>query len=135
MIFIKKVEEISLDGEWNLIQKEKDINISIKVPGSIFEALIINDIIEDPFYGLNEHKVSWVFETEWNCELEFDVNSEFLKFHNILIHFNGIDTFADIYLNERQIGSTSNMFVAYQYNVKHLLKEKNNLLRVILKSP
>ncbi|MFX0176240.1 MAG: glycoside hydrolase family 2 protein, partial [Candidatus Hodarchaeota archaeon] len=26
-------------------------------------------------------------------------------------------------------------FVAYQYNVKHLLKEKNNLLRVILKSP
>ncbi|MFW9937812.1 MAG: glycoside hydrolase family 2 protein, partial [Candidatus Thorarchaeota archaeon] len=135
MIFIKKVERISLNGEWELFQKEKNIKVKSQVPSSVFEVLIENKIIEDPFYGLNEHKVSWVYESEWKYVLEFDLSPEFLSHNKLLLQFDGVDTFADIYLNNELIGSTSNMFVTYQFNVKDLLKENKNKLEVVIQSP
>jgi hypothetical protein len=51
----KNVEKISIHGEWDLINQEKSIRIKAQVPGTVFEALIEKNLIEDPFYGENEH--------------------------------------------------------------------------------
>ena len=80
---MKKVEKISLNGVWNLKQDNKSINVTTQIPGSVFEALIENNIIEDPFYGENEHKVSWVFDSDWIYETHFDVNPKFFLASNI----------------------------------------------------
>ena len=55
---MKKVEKIALNGRWKLQNVEKSINIDAEVSGSVFEALIQDNIIEDPFYGENEHNMS-----------------------------------------------------------------------------
>lgn len=55
---MEKVEKIILSENWTLMHKEKDLNIPTEVPGSVFETLIDNEIIENPFYGSNEHKMN-----------------------------------------------------------------------------
>ena len=42
---MEKVEKRSLNGIWKLKNEQKSINIEADVPGSIFEALIKNNII------------------------------------------------------------------------------------------
>ncbi len=131
---MKKVEKISLNGVWNLKQDEKSINITSQVPGSVFEALIDNSIIEDPFYGENEHRISWVYDSDWIYETHFDVNPQFLEHSRILLRFHGVDTISEVYLNDELLGITENMFIVYDFEVKNKLKVESNELKVILKS-
>ena len=63
------VEIVSLDGKWQLINDKKSINITTYVPGSVFESLIEQEIIKDPFYGLNEYNVEWVYESDWHYKI------------------------------------------------------------------
>ena len=132
---MKKVEKISLNGLWNLKNEPKSINIEAEVPGSVFEVLIRNGIIEDPFYGENEHKISWVYNSDWIYETQFDVKPEFLEHSKIILRFLGIDTISDIYLNDELLGSTKDMFLTYDFEVKSKLKVFSNKLIIRLKSP
>lgn len=52
----------------------------------------------------------------------FLVNSSSKTFNKKYIIFDGIDTFSDIYLNKKLIGSTNNMFVRYTFSVEEFLK-------------
>ncbi|MHA1701504.1 MAG: beta-mannosidase [Promethearchaeota archaeon] len=130
-----KVEKISLTENWRLLHKERDLNIPTKVPGSVFETLIDKEIIANPFYGLNEHEVSWVYESEWDYETEFDLEPDFLEHENILLRCHGLDTISEVILNGENLGSTNNMFVRYDFRVKSKLKSKGNRLSIKFKSP
>jgi len=135
LIILGKVEKISLNGEWTLSDKERAINIPAEVPGSVFEALIIGNVIDDPFYGLREHEISWVYESEWIYETRFDLEPSFLEHENSLLYCHGLDTISDVILNEEHLGFTNNMFIRYDFNVKPKLKSKNNRLQIKFKSP
>lgn len=39
-----------------------------------------------------------------------------------MLVFHGVDTVADIYLNDKLLGRTDNMFVRYRFDVKGVLK-------------
>ncbi len=132
---MQNVENISLNGIWKLNHKKKSIDITAQVPGSVFEALIENNIIEDPFYGNNEHKMSWVYESDWCYETKFDVKSDFLEHSTILLRFQGIDTIAEVYLNGELLGTTENMFRVYDFEVTSRLKANSNELKVLIRSP
>jgi len=132
---LQKAEKISLDGTWIVKNLEKSIEIDGQVPGTVYEALLENEIIKDPFYGENEHEMNWVYESDWLYELEFDIELSFLEHENILLRFNGLDTIAEVTLNGELIGSVNNMFVRYDYEVKSKLRSKGNILGINFKSP
>ena len=132
---MEKVEKIILSENWAILHKEKGLNIPTEVPGSIFETLIDNEIIENPFYGLNEHKMSWVYESEWDYEIEFDLEPTFLEHKVILLRFYGLDTVSEVVLNGESLGFTDNMFIRYDFNVKTKMMRKKNKLTVKFKSP
>jgi len=131
---LEKVEKISLNDEWKLSDRERSFNIPAEVPGSVFEALINEKVIDDPFYGLREHEISWVYESEWMYETMFDLEPSFLEHENILLCCYGLDTISDVILNEEHLGFTNNMFIRYDFNVKPKLKSKNNRLQIKFKS-
>ncbi|MGV9204203.1 MAG: glycosyl hydrolase 2 galactose-binding domain-containing protein [Promethearchaeia archaeon] len=132
---MKEVKTISLDGKWTLKHPKNDINIDIEIPGSVYEALINNNIIEDPFYGENEHDMEWIYESDWELSIEFEVKQEFLEYDEIFLQFSGIDTISRIFLNYQMLGSTEDMFLEYKFEVAELLKSGVNKLSVIIKSP
>ena len=130
------MKKIQLAGNWKIIHEKhengkKNIELEVEIPTTVFEALINNGIIEDPFYGGNEHLVNWVYESEWSYQTTFNVPEEILNNRNILIKFNGLDTITDIYLNDQKIGETNNMFRAYEFDVKSLLKKEENVLKIL----
>ncbi|MBD3195295.1 MAG: hypothetical protein GF317_09585 [Candidatus Lokiarchaeota archaeon] len=120
---------------WALRDHKDSINIEVKIPETVFEALINNKLIEDPFYGLNEDKMNWVYDSEWIYETEFDLDKEFIDNSKIYIEFYGLDTIADIYINNKHIDSVKNMFRTHRYEVKAILKENSNRIEVHFHSP
>ncbi|TXT64671.1 MAG: Beta-galactosidase [Promethearchaeota archaeon] len=97
--------------------------------------MVKKKIIENPFYGLNEKKVKWVYESTWNYTAKFDLKEDFLKSSVIFLELEGLDTIADIYLNGELLDSVKNMFRSYKYSVKSKLKKTSNNLTLFFHSP
>lgn len=93
-----------------------------EVPGLVHTDLMRNDIIGDPFFRLNERGVQWVDKEDWEYVTTFTPTDELMKQDNIQIHCFGLDTYADVYLNDELVLKADNMFREWKASVKHLLK-------------
>ena len=105
------------------------------VPGTVYTDLLRNGNMEDPFWKDNEIRALALMDFDYEYQAVFDCDAQMLKKDRVLLHFDGIDTIADIYVNETKVGSAYNMHRVWEYDVKALLKETGNALRVVLHSP
>ncbi len=105
------------------------------VPGTVYTDLLRNGNMEDPFWKDNEIRALPLMEDDYEYEVCFDSDEEMKKQDQVLLHFDGLDTIADIYLNQKHIGKAYNMHRIWEYDVTDCLREKENLLRVVLHSP
>ncbi len=102
------------------------------VPGSVYTDLMQQHIIENPFVKDNEKNISWIAEQTWIYITKFDVSEKnFNSFSNIELWFEGIDTYASVYLNDSLIIQAHNAFHPWFADVKGLLKLKGNVLKVV----
>ena len=120
----------SLSGQWSFTQANMDSWRPAKVPGSVHLDLMDAGLIPDPFVGANEDTVQWVVTKKWDYKKTFTPTAEILSQDQIYLHFDGIDTIAEVYLNETLLGNTENMFRTYEYEVKRLLVEGKNTILV-----
>ncbi len=105
------------------------------VPTSIHTALLNDGQIEDPFFGANEEKLQWIEQKDWEFQCDFDVDSLTLERKHIELIFRGLDTYAQVFLNDTLILEADNMFRTWQVDVKKLLLPKGNHLHVYFESP
>ncbi|HEX7956871.1 MAG TPA: glycoside hydrolase family 2 protein [Pyrinomonadaceae bacterium] len=94
-----------------------------------------NGLVEDPFYRDNERKLQWVGKTDWEYRTTFNVTPALLRRGHLELVFDGLDTYATVYVNERPALEADNMFRTWRVNVKALLKPGANTLRVLFRSP
>ena len=131
----------SLNGEWQLkILGENSCHIpqefiAAQVPGTVMGAYLEKGMIPDPFYRENELAVLPLFDNDFVYEKEFVLTQEQLSYDRLLLVFEGIDTLADIWLNDCFLGCTENMHLRYEYDVLACAKQGENVLRVTLHSP
>lgn len=93
--------------------------------------------IPDPYVDLNERAVQWVGEKTWVYRLYFQTPSPSAQSPCTTdLVFEGLDTFATVFLNGTQILKADNMFVAYRVNVTDHLKNdaQDNLLEIVFDS-
>ncbi len=105
------------------------------VPGVVQLDLLNSELIEDPFYRLNEKGIQWVDKEDWEYKTTLEVTPELFAKENIELDFKGLDTYADVYLNDSCILKADNMFREWRVDVKSLLKKEGNELRVYFHSP
>jgi beta-mannosidase len=105
-----------------------------EVPGTIHTDLLSNGLIPDPFYGANESRVQWVEKEDWEYRTLFDAAPEVLAQDKLKLVFDGLDTYATVFLNGTRILSTDNMFRQWKADVKTLIRPKANELRIIFRS-
>ncbi|MCZ8520870.1 MULTISPECIES: beta-mannosidase [Paenibacillus] len=98
------------------------------VPGCVHTDLLKNGKIEDPFYGTNEKRLQWIDKEDWEYRSAFTASAEQLGQANVELVFDGLDTYADVMLNGKQILAADNMFRSWRVDVKDVLKEENTLL-------
>ena len=123
------------DQNWSFKALEDSSWLRASVPGTIHTDLMANGIIEDPYYRLNERKVQWVDKKDWVYQCSFELSpDEFERQHHEL-RFEGLDTYASVYINDRLVLQSSNMHRSYTVDAKEYLIEGSNTLQILLESP
>ena len=125
----------TLHQGWEFSQAGTNEWLSAKVPGTVHQDLIDHKRLPDPFYGKNEERVQWVENEEWVYRTSFQVSEEDLQRGAASLVFEGLDTYADVYLNGSLLVKTDNMFVGYNLPVKSVLRKGENKLAVRFRSP
>lgn len=128
-------EIMFLDTDWEFTQGGMNQWHTAVVPGTIHQDLIRHHLLPNPFYGLNEEKVQWVENEDWEYRTTFIVNEDHLRRDGVLLTFEGLDTYADVYLNGSLLMRGDNMFVGRSFEVKPLLRKGANHLQIYFHSP
>lgn len=125
------MKRIYLHAGWSLTDASLGGPLSATVPGCLHTDLISAGVIKDIFYRDNNDKYGWVE----NCAPIYETSFDAVLSDNVRLRFEGLDTFASIYLNGVHLGDTHNMFIPHSFDVSGILKEKGNLLRVEFTPP
>ncbi len=145
-----KTLSVSLDGTWRLFiaphhackHFASDITSAqeaarhglTEIPGTVpgnFELDMMDaGLLEDLFYGNNPLLAQELEDRHlWYCRSFSLADSPETK---TLLHFEGIDTVAQIYLNGQLLGSTNNMLIGYDFDLTGRLLPENELAVHIL---
>src|SRR5580692_4289543 len=130
----------TLDSGWQFRAVGKTDNPDIQqwhpaqVPGVVHTDLLQNNLIPDPFDRDNEFRLQWIGLTDWEYQTTFQVDSVTIGHDHIDLVFDGLDTFADVYLNDQAILHADNMFRTWRIPAKPLLKPGQNTLRIVFHS-
>ncbi|HUI84947.1 MAG TPA: glycoside hydrolase family 2 protein [Candidatus Binatia bacterium] len=106
-----------------------------QVPGVVQTDLLADRVIPEPFYGDNESRLQWIGLTDWEYRTTFQIDAATLQHEHLDLIFDGLDTFAEVFLNEQPVLSADNMFRRWRVEAKPLLKAGPNTLRVVFRSP
>ena len=124
-----------IDSGWQFHEAGKTDWHNATVPGCVHTDLLANKLIEDPFYRDNEKKQQWIGKTDWEYRTTFPVTAQTLAHENVELVFEGLDTYAEVFLNEQLVLKADNMFRTWRLDVKSKLKAGDNTLRILFRSP
>ena len=96
-------QTIELHSDWQFKKVSDSVWKFATVPGNVFSDLLESKLIDHPFIGNNEHQLQWVSETDWEYKTTFLVDSRTLQNQHIELNFEGLDTYASVFLNDSLI--------------------------------
>jgi beta-mannosidase len=105
-----------------------------QVPGVVQTDLLDNKLIADPFDRDNEFRLQWIGLADWEYQTTFQVDAATLAHDHVELVFEGLDTFADVYLNGQAVLHADNMFRRWRISAKATLKPGANTLRIVFHS-
>ena len=144
------MREVSLDGTWQLIFFPEDTHdiqgpeylhrldakaIEARVPGNVELDLVRAGLLPEPFVGRNILELAQYEHDEWWYRRRF-VTPQDARGREAVLHFDGLDCFATVWLNGALVGQTDNMLVPHAFDVSLLLSAagQDNELVVCLSS-
>ena len=108
---------ISLVGNgWRLSNPDLNISVPAHLPSQAHLDLYANQVIGDPYYGLNDFNLRWVAWANWTytsspiAGLSSNASSTWLR-------FDGLDTFTSIDFCGQHVAATNNQFRQYWFDV------------------
>jgi len=111
-------------GEW----------IDATAPGDTHLALRAAGRIGDPFAQGGEEACAWIGEREWWWRADFEAAPPG-RDERLILTFEGLDTFAEIWLNGEAIGRSDNMFVTASFDIGAHVQSGVNRLAVAFTPP
>ena len=136
------VSRVELKSNWTFKQGARDSPHPYlpanDLPSEVHLDLLKNKKIADPFLDLNELSVRWVADETWTYRGSFPTPSDYANAGaTTVLRFEGLDTFASVYLNDGNVLEAENMFVEHVVDVTGKLKEKvgdENTLEIVFAS-
>lgn len=138
-------QRISLNENWLLSRadgKAFDTNVSMNsevascdvvVPGSVLSGLLQNKLLDDPYYRDNEYFTREMLRNDFTFVKKFNIRKEKGKVYELMC--DGIDTIADIYINDKLVKKVDNMHVRYQIPCTDVLADGENIIHIYFHSP
>jgi beta-mannosidase len=104
------------------------------IPGTVHTDLFANQLIPDPFFGANEKQLQWIENENWEYETTFLLSEKEISNENIELEFEGLDTYATVYINGEIVLEADNMFRKWIISAKNHLKKGKNHLKIVFQS-
>lgn len=123
-------DTIALVNNWQFKNYTDSTWSKASVPGNIHSDLLRNNFIKDPFIGSNALELQWISDTDWEYRTEFQLDNATLSKKHVELTFEGLDTYATVYLNDSIILKSNNAFRTFNIDVTKLLR-KDNYLHII----
>ena len=120
--------------DWTLYYEGQE-PVACQAPCTLYSVLYESGRIPDPFYGLNDQRLTALADKDCAFEAQVEADEALLSRQYVELTFQGLDTICRISLNGRELDRVKNMHRAYTYDVKELLRPGKNTLRLEFASP
>ncbi len=139
----KRVTDVLADGsELTGTNYKTEGWLDAVVPGTILTTLLHNNLIPDPFFGLNNNLIPDVYDTGRDYYTYWFYNEfqspDVKDGQEVWLNFRGINYFADLFLNGKRINTSTHqgMYLREKYLITpYLNKGKTNKLAVSVAPP
>lgn len=119
---------------WKLTRISNNEQFDAQVPGDITIDLFNAGKIVNPYVGMNHVQNRWVAREDFTYSAKFNLSQQQFDTESINIVFEGVDLFSDIYVNETLVGTTKNMFLKYEFDIKPYVNVGENSVKVAMHS-
>ncbi len=103
--------------------------IPARIPGNVEVDLMNAGLLPDIYVGDNVEKTRAFELYDWWYVKDFDV-TDLPDGTDTFLVFDGVDTYAEYFLNGQKIGESDNMFISHEFAVDGIVKTGNNQLAV-----
>lgn len=121
-------------SNWKINFKEYK-GLETQIPSSVYSVLLNNNLMGDPFYRDNEYAIRDLCNEDCEFYTKITVTEDEMNKDKIILKFNGVDTIANLYINDKFIGAMNNMHRSFEFNIKRNIKVGLNEIRLNIKSP
>lgn len=126
---------LSLNGKWEMREKNDAATLPASVPGSVYNDLMNAGAMDDPFFRDNEYEALKISENDYEYSRTFEISDEIIQSDMVYLLCMGLDTLAEIYINDTHISDTNNMFRTYEFDIKPFIKKGENKIKILFNSP
>ncbi len=126
--------DINLNKNWHFSRADKIHWYKATVPGTVHTDLLANKLIPDPFFADNEKRLQWVDTCDWIYKTTFSLEKEIIDNRYTELTFEGLDTYATVYLNGKIILVANNMFRGWKVNINPFTIQGKNELKIYFRS-
>lgn len=129
-----RAEPLNCIGDTGLEQvcRAKDDWMDAQVPGEIHLDLVRAGKMPEPTVGTNMPECRWPETKSWWYRTAFEVDEAFLCNEQQELVFDGVDLYAQVFVNGKAAGEAANAFVPAVFGVKRLIQAGRNELIVRL---
>ena len=122
------------ESKINAVQIRESQEYEASIPGTVISCLRDNKAIEDPYFGTNEYEIRDMFWNDYEFTYTFKVEGGMLSDSSLDLVCQGLDTLADIYINDELLAATNNMHRTYRFPVGDRLHTGENQIRILFHS-
>lgn len=138
------MRKITIDTNWAFKQRDParvpaqdaaDIAgwLPASVPGGVHLDLMAAGQLDDPFVDMREKTSQWVGERDWWYRCRF-APPALRPGERATLDFEGLDTFATVWVNGLPAATSDNMFVPLQIDVTRMLQPGENEVLILFES-
>lgn len=119
--------------DWYLYHHENQPPVKVNVPGSVYTDLLQIQNKEFNFTEINQLESDLKFPNRYVCTFYYD--QTVMSYDHLELVFEGLDTYAKIYLNDSLLIQADNMFRQWEADVKDMLHDGTNYIEVVFENP
>ena len=124
-----------LNGKWKMRAAGGGDSYDSEIPGTVAGTLFVHGAMSDPFWRDNEAKIQDILDQDYIFERSFSVGEELLEQEFVELRCDGLDTLAQISLNDTVIGQADNMYRTWRFDVKSCLQLGENRIEILFHAP
>lgn len=114
---------VDLSGDnWTVSNKALNVSAPGHLPSQVHLDLYAANVIEDPYYGLNDFNLRWIANNNWTYTSKPIPGLSTTSESSWLV-FNGLDTFTTIEFCGQFVGTTENQFRQYTFDISKAISQ------------